>query len=291
MIFPLFYNIHSCLPLRELTLQEISQTLADEYTREKTEAVRLGLTTKEKALPVTTLGGPMRWCGCGQCASLGYRNTDHVDWQRRTGLVSIDIDDMDDAPATRETFRYLPEVALCWVSARGRGLKLGVAVNPVPMDARHHHDAWAAVIEYLDGFLYGNYRFDGTKAAVHPSFLAYDPYAVVRIPTRGVPWTPGQSGLTEPVAAPRPVATAGSPAALIQTYPWHEGTRNLSVFKYGGECARRGYNRDESYAVAIAMAYFTDMIPKYSEASVARQFNKGYESAAATLLDWPPSKP
>ena len=112
----------------------------------------------------------------------GYRNEAHIDWTARTGLVSVDLDNLQDAGQVQYCLQWrVPEIATSWISARGRGLKLGVLVNPIPTNGRAAMDAWtAAVAHIIDELLLfkleqnRDYKIDQTHALVHASIISHD---------------------------------------------------------------------------------------------------------------------
>ena len=143
-------------------------------------------------LPIACLGGPFRPLPTDanhgrcirRCGVLGYRNTEHVNWDARTGLALIDVDDLADAdiPAVRERFAGVDAVTALWLSAGGHGFKVGIAMDPLPLNPAECRDAWGMAAMLSEALLTGieHRPFDVTAAAAQVAILAHDPQAVVR---------------------------------------------------------------------------------------------------------------
>ena len=138
----------STTPAHNVDVGALAWILAnDPVLQERTRAVRTAADPgpHKLRLPGTCLGGPFRGLPSSanhgrttkrhdpaQCT--GYRNSLHVDWESRTGVVLIDIDDLDHH-ASPDAVKFLMKhgaapVTLAWTSARGRGLKVGVLTSP-----------------------------------------------------------------------------------------------------------------------------------------------------------------
>ena len=98
----------------------------------------------------------------------------------------IDIDDLQ-PPATPDAVKFLlrhsaPAIVLAWVSAGGKGLKLGMLTHPIPT-AGQNVDAWAAAYAVCRGRpifrsppLRHQIGSDGLKLSVCvPIVCTYDP--------------------------------------------------------------------------------------------------------------------
>ena len=201
-----------------------------------------------KALPPSANHGPR--CR-GRCWPAGYRNTQHIDWRARTGVVLVDVDDITPT-ASPDAIKFLlkhgaPAVALGWTSVRGKGLKVGVLVSPIPGTADHNRDAWSAAYGYVVEVLAAagvtegvDYKIDATPAAAQLAILAHDSNPLVRSPETAVTWTPASSrGTPRPAWQTRPL-TPLSPAstiwALVAQLPWSPGSRSNSMHRLGVAC-------------------------------------------------------
>ena len=286
----------------------------DSKLKEITEAVRLGNAKAKPKLGVTCLGGPyqglpphvyhgkcVRWHTSLFC-SIGYRNTQHIDWNSRNGIVLIDIDNITvDIMAIQFLLeKYADAIAVMWISARGHGLKVGVAVDPIPSDTPSTRDAWTAAYTYIvhifssNGLRVGeHFRIDNTPAAAQVAILAHDPGAVVRVPNGHVGWQHGERS-----TAPRPIRSgsragvglpigirddhllllmthADSPMDLVELFPWQEGYRSSSMHQFGTRCALRGFDYQQGRATAFAQAFLTDMAAEYGIEDCLSHYDRG----------------
>ena len=271
----------------------------------------------KRNVPHTSIGGPFRPCGATPCVNaarhaeqgrptvactaLGYRNTAHIDWDRRTGMVLLDIDDItpDDAGALRQYLRRQPEVGYCHQSISGGGLKVGVYVSPIPMTPTGGKPAWAAaafrfqpLVQRLGG------KLDPTHAAAHASILAHDPRGWARehagvavhwatapagtkiVESHGVyyvpPSDPISHGLGLPPVDRDALAHAGSLLEIVGVYSWGEGQRTGNLYRLGCEAARRGYDWDAVANVARLVAERTGAAAKYGISECLRHVQSGF---------------
>ena len=166
MLIPTFNTTRSIASLGSVTEDQLGWILRNDHIlTQRTQAVRAATDPSrlKLKLPGVSLGGVFKplppnadhgpRCG-GRCWPAGYRNSQHIDWQAKAGLVLIDIDDLQ-PPATPDAVKFLlrhsaPAIALAWVSARGRGLKLGVLTHPIPT-AGQNVDAWSAAYAVCRG--------------------------------------------------------------------------------------------------------------------------------------------
>ena len=245
------------------------------------------------------------------CNGHGYRNTQHVDWTARNGLVLIDMDDAEDAAMIRRVLVHaVPSVAVAWVSARGKGLKIGVAVSPTPTDALGGYDAWAAVYEYITSILESaaglhqgkDYRIDPTPAAAQAAILAHDPEALVRPPSDAVSWEPTER--TGPIGR-FPGMPWGSGAAVAGVYaalgpalagaksiqdvqcalPWSKGNRTKSMYHFGKEVALHGFDRDDARVLAVALTRDVGLVDDYGARASIQHFDNGWMRAEDSLSE------
>ena len=318
MEFPLFNHSRSPFPL--LTPEPITPSILQSILR--TEPLLKQLTAEVRSNPAdqrlklklggTCLGGP--YCplqpgddhgravpshNLADCK--GYRNTQHIDWQARTGLVLIDIDDTPDPRWVQFYLEHaVPAVASVWVSARGGGVKVGVLTSPIPSNADDGYDAWmtsyAHIVEMLRqaGMTEGvDYKIDSTPAASQMAILAHDPRGMAREPDEeaAVRWEPGDrtakkpegslimddGALRELVAASK---TAQETAALL---PWTVGTRSRSMHRLGVWTATAGVDWREGRAVASERAEASGLVRDYGEWASLRQFDRGWEWGSESL--------
>ena len=326
MYFPIFNDSQSPYALHNASEDELRWILSRDPRLERiTTLVRAGNTPSKVRLGATCLGGPYKRLSpkedhgrcsglhraniCSGLSDLGYRNTEHVDWAARNGIVLIDIDNLvHDPKSVQFLLSYCAlAVVIAWISARGHGLKIGVAVDPTPMNAQENYDAWAAAYCYVTGILSQSgihvdeqYRVDNTPAVAQVAILAHDTSPIVRFPKERVPWAHGDrsrapkpphryngtSGLSygaDDFSALNP-ALASSPQELIQQLPSVVGYRSSSMFEFGGRCAQNGYDLAESKNVAGRWAHSTGMVEEYRIEMCMRHFFRGYESMQDNLL-------
>ena len=327
--FPVFNSIRSPFPIGDVSGSTLLWILQrDPRLQERTEAARKASGSESNRVKIklgtVCLGGPFTRLPVtvdhGRCVpshrvtacnGYGYRNTQHVDWTARNGLVLIDMDDAEDAEMIRRVLVHAaPTVAIAWVSARGKGLKIGVMVSPVPMDALGEYDAWVAAYEYITptlesaaGLRQGeHYRIDPTPAAAQAAILAYDPEALVRVPSDAVSWEPTER--TGPFAGFPGVyggsgaAVAGVHAALGPTLagaesiqdvqhalPWSKGNRTKSMYHFGKEVALHGFDRDDARALAVVHAGDVGLVDDYGARASIQHFDNGWMRAKDSLLD------
>ena len=295
------------LPSRELTLDELAEVLrTNEELRVWTDQVRTApndeATNEAKLnLPIVVLGGPFKSCGAPhdsmqgrqywQCNDRGYRDMAHIDWARRTGIVSLDVDELySAAPTARQELIRHAYVRIAWVSASGNGLKVGVQVYPTPSDTtgRDHHDAWAAAVERVSVALCDYpHKIDPTKDATRISILAHDPHAFVR-PAKGhIIWEPGQHDQL-PTHLAMPLFVSDAPVNSIEDlagrYNWGEGTRSRSLHHFALTATYGGYDRNTILGHGMYIAYATGAVAKYGAKACERHLVRGCDQAQSKLL-------
>ena len=185
MQIPAFNSLRDTTPIHNIGAGQLDWILRnDPILAQRTQAVRAAADPGrlKLRLPGICLGGPFRHlpptanhgprCG-GRCGPAGYRNTQHVDWRARTGVVLVDVDDLQ-PPATPDAIKFLlkhgaPAVALGWTSARGKGLKVGVLVSPIPDTADHTRDAWSAAYGYIVEVLAAAGLTEGVDYKIDPT--------------------------------------------------------------------------------------------------------------------------
>ena len=301
---PIFNSTRSTTPAQNVDFGALAWILVnDPVLQQRTQGVRAAADPGplKLQLPGVCLGGPFRGLRAGddhgrtvrhhdrhQC--VGYRNTHHADWDARTGLVLIDIDDLPDT-APPDCIKYLlthaaEPVVLAWTSARGRGLKVAVLTTPIPASADETRWAWEAAREYMVTFLGSaglhegaDYKIDATFSVPQLAILAHDSSPLGRVPDSqsAVAWTPGEP-------APRGV-TGGTGAALLRSsdmnalvaqLPWTAGGRSASLYKLGIATAMSGIRFESGRASAEAVARNCGLIADYGRYGALRHFDRGY---------------
>ena len=121
MLTAVFNSTRAVTPITNIDTFGLGYTITDNaQLKARTEAVRAAADPGplKLRLPGATLGGifkplPPHYnhgkCR-GQCATTGYRNTQHIDWDARTGVVLIDMDDIQ-SPVNPDVVK-----ALCFAS-------------------------------------------------------------------------------------------------------------------------------------------------------------------------------
>ncbi len=296
----------------EITLPEMAWVLAHEsQVQLLTQLTRAGHAQAKLRLPMAALGGPFRplppHANHGRCVpphtptscpALGYRNAQHLDWDRRTSLVLIDVDNLAHDPrAVLGLFRREGvAVVLGWVSARGGGLKLGVLTDPVATDAADSKDAWRAAYGYVAGILASagltegvDFRIDATHSAAQGAIMAHDPDPLLRVPdpAAAVPWKRGDR-LTLPHMAGahglQDGATGGDPLELAFSLPWTPGNRATSMLRHGWTAALRGFDLEASYRAAHLLATTSGLVAEDGEAAALRHWWSGWTRAQDATL-------
>ena len=306
MMIPTFNSTRSITPLGSVTENQLQWIFhSDPILRQRTEAVRSATDPAQLKLklPGVCLGGPFtplpptanHGPRCrGRCWPAGYRNTAHIDWTARTGLVLIDIDDTLDPRWIQFYLKHAaPAVSLAWVSARGRGVKVGVLTSPIPT-ANRSRDAWGAAYAYIVEKLAAarltegvDFKIDATPAASQLAILAHDVNPLVRSPETSVAWAPTSPG------APRPawrqtldtIAPAQTVGELVAQLTWSPGSRSNSMHRLGIAAATSGLGFETSRAAAQTVAQTTGLIRDYGDYPALRHFDRGFWWGRESLLD------
>ena len=289
---PFFTNRKGVYPLGNGGLAVLLSGLTAGLLKARTDGGHKG------RLPLVCLGGPFRGlppnayhANCnGLCTACGYRNEQHIDWDKRTGIVLLDIDNVADADLddVRRRFEDFEPTTALWLSASGHGFKVGVATTPTPATVPEGRDAWGAAVlaavELLNGI---EYKIDPTHSAVQPAFLAHDPKAIAREPVTRLPWTEGDFRLARPKDA-IPVIPAWTPikgegiGELVNALTWETGSRSSTLFRLGVEAGSRGLDLTDCLPDAIQTAEQTGLIADYGRQCI-RHFVRGHERGADTL--------
>ena len=310
---PIFNSTRSTTPVQNVDSGALAWILEnDPVLYQRTLAVRAAADPGplKLKLPGVCLGGPFRGLPAGgdhgrtvrqhdprRCT--GYRNTSHTDWGARTGLALIDVDDLK-PPATPDCVKFLlrygaEPVSVAWTSARGRGLKIGIATSPIPTTADETRWAWEAANAYIVDFLKSaglqadvDFKIDPTFAISQLAILAHDPSPLGRVPDSAcaVSWTPGPP-------TPRGM-TGGTGAALIQSrdmnvlipqLPWTAGRRSASLYKLGIATAMSGLRFESARVSAEVVAGSCGLVKDYGRYNSLRNFDRGYWWGAEQLWD------
>ena len=304
---PVFNTTRSVTPLKNIDTFTLGYTITnDPILERRTEAVRTAADPGplKLRLPGTCLAGAFKPLPAhydhgkcrGECSHAGYRNTQHIDWDARTGVVLIDIDDIA-PPASPDVVKVLlrhtaPAVSIAWTSARGKGLKVGVAVSPVPADTPSSHSAWIAAKAYMAGILTPagltegvEYKIDPTPAASQLAILAHDTAPIARVVDPGVAitWTPTTERIWQPAQALIP---AHNTTGLAEQLDWRPGYRSHSMFTLGLSTAHHGHTYQQSRANALAIAGESGLLRDYGQETALRHFDRGYQYGADQLLDF-----
>ena len=310
MKIPIFNSTRATIPLQALEIPQLGWVLQhDTVLTQRTQAVRSAVDPAplKLRLPGVSLGGGFQplaptanhgpRCG-GRCWPTGYRNTQHINWQARTGVVLVDIDDLQ-PPATPGAIKFMlkhsaPAIALGWTSARGAGLKVGVMVEPVPMTTEHNRDAWGAAYAYIAEVLKSagltegtDYKIDPTPAASQLAILAHDAEPIARTAGMAVAWTPTPPGTPRP--AWQQSAASLTPAStvwgLVGQLGWSPGHRSNSMHRLGVAAAMSGLVFEAARADAQTVAETTGLVRDYGEYEAVRHFDRGFFWARELVLD------
>ena len=306
-VLPTFNSTRDTTPVHNLGTEQLAWALAhDPILRQRTEAVRSATDPAQLKLklPAVCLGGPFKALPptanhgprCrGRCSPSGYRNAQHIDWQARTGLVLIDIDDTPDPNAVKFLLKHsAPEVAISWVSARGMGLKVGVLTSPIADTTNGNRDAWAAAYAYIvevmksAGMTEGkDYKIDSTPAASQMAILAHDPAPLVRTAEKVVKWSPPSAGAPRPPfqRAYDPLVPAQTVGELATQLGWTPGSRSNSMHRLGIAAAMNGISFESARVVAQSIAATSGLVSDYGLYPALRHFDRGFWWARESLLD------
>ena len=309
---PTFNSTRSTEPRHNLNPDALAWTLVyDPILEQRTEAVRKAADPGplKLQLPGVCLGGPFRGLAAGenhgratrhdQRRCTGYRNTLHADWGARTGVVLIDIDDLPETGPDFVKFSMAygaAPVAFAWVSARARGLKVGVLTTPIPSTPDENRWAWEAARDYMVNFLNPaglqvdvDYKIDRTDSVPQLAILAHDTRPLVRVPatSSAVPWVPSKP-------APRGMTTGTGAIlfpstnvdALVAQLPWTAGGRSASMHRLGVACAMSGVGFEAGRSSAVAVAHRTGLVDDYGFYGALRHFDRGYWWGAEQIVSF-----
>ena len=302
ILIPVFSHRGRVTPKGNASLEVLSALLMGGLLEGKTAA------GAKDQLPIACLGGPFRplpadgnhgRCG-GRCRQFGYRDTQHVNWDARTGLVLVDVDDLADVdiPTVRERFAGVDAVTALWLSAGRHGFKAGVAMAPLPMNPAECRDAWGAAAMFSTALLTGieHRPFDVTAAACQAAILAHDPDALVRDEVAArLTWTVGDYKRACPDAREEHDMPDGYAMALsacsdvlevANALNWAEGSRTTSLHRFGYEVGQRGWelNLDTARMVAERSGLLRD-----DGETCLNHYRRGYQSGRDTICTFFPA--
>ena len=309
MEFPLFNRARATIPQFHLTLVQLLWVLtSDPVLRDRTELVRTSDNPSRHKLNLggVSLSGPFRGLPAsddhGQAkaphspyscnTSMGYRNTAHSDWGRRTGIVLIDLDDLR-YPACPGSVKVLLRhaagaVATAWTSARGRGLKVGILVDPIPTSPDQNRCAWLSARNYTvdvleaAGMVEGqHYGLDVTASVPQLAILAHNDSPLVRTsdPTDAVKWDPADAAVSQEIVwkltgDTGSVVPSSNAWELVSQMSWERGNRSTSMLRLGTASAMSGNPVDQSRPVAESVANVTGMVQDYGLYASLRHFDR-----------------
>ena len=298
---PICANSGSANPRGVVMLDVLNSVLRDGYLADRTDA------GAKHRLPIACLGGAFRRLpadadhgNCkGYCGEHGYRNTEHINWDARTGLVLIDIDNVADAdiPAVRARFETWDAVTLLWLSAGRHGFKVGVAVDPLPLTPAENRDAWGTAALLSGALLTGiEHRIDATPAACQAAILAHDPAALVRdsVISR-LPWSMGDYRRARPNDREEhdnpdgyalALSKCGDVLEVANALNWATGSRTTSLHRFGYEVGQRGWaeNLDTARMVAERSGLLRD-----DGEGCLNHYRRGYQRGRDTICTFFPA--
>ena len=135
------------------------------------------MTCRKNRLPAVTVSG---------CFHERHRIEDFAS---HSGLVVVDIDELDDAESVRERVRQIPQAMCGFVSPRANGVKVISAVDPMPKSADEHSAAVRYVAAAFQLLLRA--KVDGTGYDLpRLCYMSYDPDAVYNPSAPRIAWRP-----------------------------------------------------------------------------------------------------
>ena len=301
ILIPVFPHRGRVTPKGNANLEVLSALLTGGLLVEHTAA------GAKDRLPIACLGGPFRPLPAdaqhgrciGRCGVYGYRNTEHVNWDARTGLMLIDVDNLADAdiPTVRARFAGVDAVTALWLSASRHGFKVGIAMDPLPMNPAECRDAWGAAAMLSAALLMGiDHRIDVTAAACQAAILAHDPDALVRDEVAArLTWAVGDYKRACPDAREEHDMPDGYAIALsacsdvlevANALNWATGSRTTSLHRFGYEVGQRGW--DENLDAARLVAEQSGLLRDDGDACL-NHYRRGYQSGRDTICTFFPA--
>lgn len=230
-------------------------------------------------LPCVTFGGVFK--GAHTIAGL----------TRPSGLITLDLDDVEDLPRVAELCKADPHTALAFRSPTN-GYKVSAYVEGI---AGHHREAYRLVASYY-ARLTGLKVDESGKDESRLCFASYDPngYMAVFYESFVLEKLTGNDELltvngerrseerliadSSPLTVPSPFSAGSAVNRFLSSYiflnPIVPGNRDNSLFKLGCEAAKRGYEMKTVWSELLP--YFN--YPDFDEKDVFRPLKSGYKS-------------
>ena len=164
--------------------------------QEKTEAYRRGEGEKDAHLAISV------------SAALPYRSSDRFEAGMHSGLVQIDLDDVDDYVAERGLVERFPFTAYVFESCTEGRIKAFVELaEPYPESQEEHAAAWERAAEE---FRSAGWIVDKAGSNVaHACFIPHDPSAAILEVTRPLEWRAGERAHSVQTVSPTPMSSDG----------------------------------------------------------------------------------
>ncbi len=164
----LFKNLLDTKPVANISVHELYSITQNPFLKEEIEHLREAKDKKGynqiklKYLPAVTLSGIFK-----------ERKTDA--FVKHSGLMQIDIDNLEDVKPLLEKLKRDPFTTIAFVSPGGKGIKLVVKILP---EATTHKDQFRALEKYYQE-KYGVTIDKSCKDLSRPMLLSYDPNAIL----------------------------------------------------------------------------------------------------------------
>ena len=137
------------------------------------------------------------------------RRSKRSEGAKYSGLMSLDVDAVRVPERARNVLGELPFAVLSYVSVGGKGVKLVVAVDPVPLSNSEFESAFGAVLATLPRE--ARAKTDARQRdSTRLGFLAYDRDAVVRFDPTPIDWSSWRPATRETRPASPPPSSAYS---------------------------------------------------------------------------------
>lgn len=172
-------------------------------------------------------------------------------------LVILDFDELNPAELPRhiELIRKACYTVACWISPRGRGIKI-IAYPAVGIEtvAGNHPALYKQAKDWYERLLGVGADTSGSDAG-RLCILSYDP--MLYLSPRFEPWLKGEGAMPGDLPVMEAVAEkrlspliASARKKTTRKYPYTEGNRNNYVHLFASHCNRMGVSREEVEAYA-----------------------------------------
>jgi hypothetical protein len=206
-------------------IQGATLSAATKYIRECLDNGDPGASEAKRQLPVIVWAGEFSARNNASCTAY-------------SGLVVLDLDDLDDAVAVRDTLAGDPHLVCCFRSPGGSGCKPVVLTDASsPAD---HAQAWLTACQYLKT-TYGLTVSGGQGDVARACFACHDPDAFINAEAQ-----PLAVDRSLNLPAPGPVTSAASPERIRKD-------RHPYLIAYCARLARAGMGASEIRAAAEAL--------------------------------------